>query len=109
MPSCGSASPADSFPQPRPRELQSNLIHLQQAALGCEASGQLGSTTPTWLDGREFKSERIAWGGRSYNRQSTEAERKVARYPAGSRISVHYSPAKPSHAVFEPAEKGGLD
>jgi hypothetical protein len=60
------------------------------------------------VDGRDHKSERVAWGGTPYSRLPTEANARVARYPAGAAVPVSYNPQKPSEAVLEPAATGGL-
>jgi hypothetical protein len=60
------------------------------------------------VDGRDYASERVAWGGRPYGRVPIEAQALVDRYPVGSRVAVHYDPRKPREAVLEPKDTGGL-
>jgi hypothetical protein len=53
------------------------------------------------VGGRDYHGARIAFGaGVSGGRDLAEAT--VARYPAGSAVTVHYDPANPSSAVLEP-------
>jgi len=55
--------------------------------------------------GQEYEGRRVApgvqWGG-------TGAERVVARYPAGSQVTVSYDPEKPSDALLETKSPGWL-
>lgn len=50
--------------------------------------------------GEVHESERIRFGGRT-NTTRLIAERTVAKYPAGLRVTVHYDPKHPKNAVLE--------
>lgn len=60
------------------------------------------------VDGVDYTSEKISWGGRPYSPISAEAEKTLAKYPVGSGVRVYYNPQKPKQSVLEPSEKGGL-
>jgi hypothetical protein len=51
---------------------------------------------------RTFTSRNIAFGHAANLALPGEAERLVARYPAGEPATVHYNPDRPHEAVLEP-------
>lgn len=57
------------------------------------------------LMGQKFSGNRVTFGYASYDR--TTAENKIAPYPQGGTVQVHYDPDDPSKAVLEPKAAGG--
>ena len=60
------------------------------------------------VNGTNYSSEKISWGGRPYSPVTTGAQQVLDRYPIGSPVQVYYNPQKPKQSVLEPHEKGGL-
>lgn len=52
------------------------------------------------VDGHKHTSARVSFGDASTS-HSSDAQKVVARYPAGSSITVHYSPKDPASSVLE--------
>lgn len=55
--------------------------------------------------GQTYSATRIAFGANRFNYK--KAAEIVARYPAGSQVSVHYNPDKVKDAVLETSAAGG--
>jgi hypothetical protein len=54
------------------------------------------------LDGSEFESDRV-WFGGGYSTNDWSAMQAVVReYPVGKKVTVHYSPDAPDEAVLQP-------
>jgi hypothetical protein len=58
------------------------------------------------VDGQTYRSERVAFGGLIRSAMPSFARRGIAKYPAGSLVTVYYNPNEPSQAVLEPRAKG---
>ena len=56
------------------------------------------------VNGREYTSNVIMFGGVIGGRFSKMYRRYIERYPEGSFAKVYYDPAKPENAVLEPGE-----
>lgn len=54
------------------------------------------------LDGGEFESNRIWFGGDYATSDRSEMFEIVKQYPVGKQVTVYYSPDKPSEAVLMP-------
>ncbi len=54
------------------------------------------------LDGGEFESSRIWYGGQYSTGDRSEIFEVVKRFPVGSSVTVYYSPDKPSESVLIP-------
>jgi hypothetical protein len=50
--------------------------------------------------GNEYQGEKIAFGGKTGGLRSW-ANRKVAKYPTGSNVTIFYQPDNPTNAVLE--------
>ena len=61
-----------------------------------------------WVNDQEHVSDELTY--RAYSADLAAVEEIVARYPAGSRIQVHYDPRHSERAVLEPGAslKGAL-
>ena len=57
------------------------------------------------VGGQTFTGERLGFGNASYGQG--KADKKIALYPQGAPVSVHYDPADPSKAVLETKAAGG--
>jgi hypothetical protein len=53
------------------------------------------------VDGRSYRSERVAFGEVFWSLAPQGAAAKVARYPAGSEVTVYYDSQRPAEAVLE--------
>jgi hypothetical protein len=60
------------------------------------------------VNGTEFSSAKVSWGGRVTSQSPNQANAVLARYPEGAAVPVYYNPRKPAQAVLEPREQGGL-
>ena len=56
----------------------------------------------------EYRSSRVAWGGRASSTDDRPARELAGRYPVGAAVRVYYNPDKRSEAVLEPSGRGGL-
>jgi hypothetical protein len=56
----------------------------------------------------DYRSSRVAWGGRASSTDDRPARELAGRYPVGAAVRVHYNPDKRSEAVLEPSSRGGL-
>ncbi|REJ86770.1 MAG: DUF3592 domain-containing protein [Planctomycetota bacterium] len=54
------------------------------------------------VDGREYSSDVVWFGGNSSTSRRSGPAETVARYPVGAEVKVHYNPADPAVAVLEP-------
>ncbi|MCA9270730.1 MAG: DUF3592 domain-containing protein, partial [Planctomycetales bacterium] len=54
------------------------------------------------VDGREFTSSNVFFGGNGSSSHSTGAHKVAARYPRGGKVDVYYDPSEPANAVLEP-------
>lgn len=54
--------------------------------------------------GQKYTGNRIFFGNASYDYNT--ANRKIAPYPQGTQVNVHYDPANPSNAVLETKASG---
>jgi len=54
------------------------------------------------LDGGDFESDRIWFGGDYSTSNRSEMFEVVKKYPAGKAVTVYYSPDKPSESVLMP-------
>lgn len=54
------------------------------------------------VDGREYQSDNVYFGGDYRSSSSSGAYEVVNRYPVGDTVKVHYDPDKPENAVLEP-------
>jgi|AMWB02.1.fsa_nt_gi hypothetical protein len=59
------------------------------------------------VDGQTYTGNRLGFGSGSFSEKKAKA--KIAPYPAGAAVTVHYDPAEPSNAVLETVatNKGG--
>jgi hypothetical protein len=53
-----------------------------------------------------YNGDRLGFGSGSYGK--AKADRKIAIYPQGAQVIVHYDPADPSKAVLETKAMGGV-
>jgi hypothetical protein len=53
------------------------------------------------VDGRSYRSERLAFREVFWSLAPQAATVKVARYPAGAEVTVYYDPRHPDEAVLE--------
>ena len=51
--------------------------------------------------GQSFTSKRLQFGGVQGQKNSTNAQKVLARYPQGGSVTVYYNPENPSEAVLE--------
>ena len=51
------------------------------------------------VDGQAFNSDRLAFGSESTS--ESNGRKKIANYPVGSEVTVHYAPDNPAKAVLE--------
>jgi len=51
------------------------------------------------VDGQTFHSDRLAFGSESTS--ESNGRKKIAIYPEGSQVTVHYAPGNPAKAVLE--------
>ena len=58
------------------------------------------------LMGQSFQGDRLAFGNMSYDYNT--ASKKIAPYPQGASVTVHYDPSDPSKAVLETKAAGGV-
>jgi Protein of unknown function (DUF3592) len=58
------------------------------------------------VNGQAFAGNRIAFGTVSYPYQT--AANKIASYPQGTSVTVHYDPDDPNQSVLEPKAAGGV-
>jgi hypothetical protein len=58
------------------------------------------------VDGKPYESERIRSGPDGDDQRPGEAEHILARYPVGSRVTVHYDPEQPATAALEAEPTG---
>jgi hypothetical protein len=58
------------------------------------------------LMGQEYQGNHLAIGNASYDYRT--ASKKIAPYPQGTNVTVHYNPEDPSEAVLEPKSAGAL-
>jgi hypothetical protein len=56
--------------------------------------------------GTPYHASRVAFGADSFGHRQAKAV--VAKYPAGSAVTVYYNPEKPGEAVLEQSAKGTL-
>jgi hypothetical protein len=59
------------------------------------------------VDGVSYQAERLRIGESIVSSDTRAAERTVARYPAGSGVSVYYNPADPTDATLDPRTTWG--
>ena len=55
------------------------------------------------VDGRAYRSERVAFGDVFWSLAPQAARAKVARYPRGAQVTVYFNPRRPQEAVLERA------
>ena len=53
------------------------------------------------VEGREYHSAQLSFGGELASGNRAGADETVARYPVGSAVQVHYDPQNPSQAVID--------
>ncbi len=53
------------------------------------------------VDGRDFVGTRVFLGDAYSETDTTYANKYVARYPAGAKVTVYYNPREPSSAVLQ--------
>jgi len=59
------------------------------------------------IDGARYQAERLRMGETIISSDTRAAERVVARYPAGSDVTVYYNPADPADATLDPRTTWG--
>jgi hypothetical protein len=55
------------------------------------------------VDGRAYRSGRVAFGDVFWSLAPQAARAKVARYPRGAQVTVYFNPRRPQEAVLERA------
>jgi hypothetical protein len=53
------------------------------------------------LNGQDYTSDRLAFGGRKTFKRHDQAAQEMAHYPVGKAVTLHYNPADPGEAVLE--------
>lgn len=56
--------------------------------------------------GQTYNGDHLAFGKASYDFRT--ASKKIAPYPQGAAVTVHYDPANPTNAVLETKAAGGV-
>ena len=57
------------------------------------------------VNGQTFNSDRLTFGSESTS--ESNGRKKIANYPEGSQVTVHYDPGNPNKAVLE-TKAGGV-
>jgi hypothetical protein len=87
------------------------VISSEMASTGGADAGSMTTARATVryayrVDGKPYESERIQSGPDGDRPHPGPAEQILARYPVGSRVSVHYEPENPGNAALEAAATG---
>jgi len=53
------------------------------------------------VDGKEYTSDKITWGGESRSNIKSLIDKKLEEYPVGKNISVHYNPKDPADCIVQ--------
>jgi len=60
------------------------------------------------VEGRSLEGGRVGLTGSRWARTDDDARNRMAKYPVGQKVTVHYQPNKPENAVLETAVKGQI-
>lgn len=86
--------------------ISSEMASRGEAAGGSKVTAQATVRYAYRVDGKPYESERIRSAPDGNRQRPGEAEEILARYPIGSRVSVHYDPEQPATAALEAEATG---
>jgi hypothetical protein len=53
------------------------------------------------VDGKEYQSDKVTWGGESRTNIKGVIEKKIEEYPVGKEINVHFNPQNPRDCIVQ--------
>jgi hypothetical protein len=84
-----------------------NIVESKVSTAGSNESGYLKTIYSPIIkfkfniEGHEFTSDKITWGGEFRSNDKSSIERKIAAFPVGKKIDVRYNPKKPSDCIVQ--------
>jgi hypothetical protein len=81
-------------------------VHLSRSSKGQTTKNYEPQVSYQYqVQDQTFNGDRLGFGSGSYGK--SKANKKIAIYPQGAQVTVHYDPADPSKAVLETKAMGG--